>query len=177
MIHNDITIEIKQEQACDYPMVYDVNLKAFDRKDEARLTDRLRLSEAFIPELSLVALTDNKIIGHILFTKIRIEAVDLISESLALAPMAVIPEMQSMGVGSRLIEFGLNRARDLGYKSVIVLGHPEYYSRFGFIPTTKWQIKAPFNVPENVFMALELIDGGLSEIRGTVKYAKEFGEI
>lgn len=170
-------IAIRQEQACDFPMVYDVNLTAFERNDEARLTDRLRLSEAFIPELSLVAVVDNTIVGHILFTKITIENGDLKSESLALAPMAVIPDMQSKGVGSHLINTGLSLAKSMGYTSVIVLGHPDFYSRFGFVPTVKWQIKAPFNVPENVFMGLELVDNALSEIKGTVKYAREFEEI
>ncbi|MBK5721924.1 N-acetyltransferase [Dysgonomonas sp. Marseille-P4677] len=177
MIYNNIKIEIRQEQACDYPMVYDVNLKAFKRKAEARLTDRLRLSDAFIPELSLVAIVDKTVVGHILFTKISIDDDGLQSESLSLAPMAVLPEMQSKGVGSRLVDYGLDRARSLGYKSVIVIGHAKYYSRFGFEPTSKWQIKAPFHVPANAFMAIELVENSLSGIKGIVKYAKEFIEI
>lgn len=177
MEDKNMKVEIRQEEACDFPVVYDINLKAFNRKEEARLADRLRLSDGFIPELSLVAIVENKVVGHILFTKISIMDEDRSQDSLALAPMAVSPGMQRKGIGQQLVRYGLNKARELGYKSVVVLGHTEYYPRFGFVPTSKWGIKPPFNVPANVFMAKELIDGGLSDIKGTVKYAREFEEL
>lgn len=177
MENKSMNIEIRQEEACDFPAVYEINLKAFNRKEEARLADRLRLGDGFIPELSLVATVEDKIVGHILFTKISIIDEDRSHDSLALAPMAVSPDMQGKGIGEQLVRYGLDKARELGYQSVIVLGHTEYYPRFGFVPTSKWNIRPPFNVPADVFMAKELIDGSLSNVKGLVKYAKEFGEI
>ncbi|MDH6307663.1 putative acetyltransferase [Dysgonomonas sp. PFB1-18] len=177
MDDDNLVIEIRQEEVRDFPAVYNINSNAFNRKDEARLVDRLRLSDAFIPDLSLVAMLDAKVVGHILFTKINIENNDTKVESLALAPVAVSPDLQRRGIGSRLIRYGLEKAKQLGYRSVIVLGHADYYPRYGFEPTTKWQIKAPFNVPANAFMGVELVDGGLSDVKGTVRYAREFEEI
>ncbi|MDU1890416.1 MAG: N-acetyltransferase [Dysgonomonas sp.] len=176
MKNSSFNIDIREENANDFPAVYNVHFTAFGRNDEARLTDRLRLSKAFIPQLSLVAQTDNKIVGHILFTKITIsnDVDGGATESLSLAPVAVVPEMQRQGIGAMLIRRGLEIARELGYKSVIVLGHKDYYPRFGFISTQKWQIKPPFNVPKETFMGLELIDGSLSDVAGVVKYADEF---
>lgn len=171
-----LTVEIRQEDARDYPSVYDVNTCAFGRKEEARLVDRLRLSDAFIPELSMVATVDSKVVGYILFTKIHIVENENGVPSLALAPMAVTPDFQRKGVGGQLIRHGFDEARKLGYKSVVVLGHSDYYPRFGFTPTIKWDIKPPLNVPEKAFMGLELEEGSLSGVRGKVLYASEFGE-
>jgi predicted N-acetyltransferase YhbS len=174
---NNKEIEIRQEIANDYPAVYALNSAAFGRKDEARLVDRLRSSDAFIPELSLIATSNNKMVGYILFTRIHIVEKSVAATSLALAPMAVSPNMQKQGIGSLLIYSGLDKARKLGYKSVMVLGHENYYPRFGFVPTNNWGIKAPFNIPANVFMGLELVEDGLKGVTGTVRFAKEFGDI
>ncbi|MDR2948138.1 MAG: N-acetyltransferase [Prevotella sp.] len=170
-------IEIRKETINDYPSVYAVNSAAFNRKDEARLTDRLRLSNAFVPELSLVATIEDKIIGAILFTEIYIVDTDKEVVSLSLAPIAVVPDQQNKGIGSQLIQYGLDKAKELGYKSVIVLGHKDYYPRFGFKPAKKWSIKAPFNIPDDAFMALELVEDSLNNVKGMVRYAKEFGDI
>ncbi len=88
--------------------------------------------------------------------------------------MAVRHDLQKMGIGGKLIRYGLKKAKELGHKTVIVLGHEKYYPKFGFIPTEKWKIKAPFDVPANVFMGIELEENGLAGITGTVHYAKEF---
>jgi predicted N-acetyltransferase YhbS len=95
---------------------------------------------------------------------------------LALAPVSVVPEHQNKGIGSALISESLKIAKEIGFKSVIVLGHDKYYPRFGFKPASTWGIKAPFDVPDEFFMALELGDGALEDISGTVVYSKEFFE-
>lgn len=166
---------IRQEHKEDFPTVFEVNRLAFGQDSEARLVELLRHSKAFVPELSLVAILENKIIGHILFTKIKIiHDYKGETESLALAPMAVRPEFQKKGIGGQLIKHGLDKAKELHYKSVIVLGHEDYYPRFGFVPADKWNIKSPYDVPASVFMALELVPNGLKGVSGLVKYPKEF---
>lgn len=151
------------------------NAEYTDHKEHL-LVDKLRKSNIFIPELSLVAELDKKIIGHIMFTKLIIENQEKKYDSLALVPVSVLPEYQNQGIGSELIKKGLKLAKELGFKSVIVLGHDKYYPRFGFEPTSKWNIKAPFDVPEEAFMALELEDNSLKETNGIVIYSKEFLE-
>ncbi|MCD4665548.1 MAG: N-acetyltransferase [Bacteroidales bacterium] len=170
-----MNIKIRKELENDFPDVFNLNLTAFGQESEPKLVELLRKSIAFIPELSLVAEVDNKIVGHILFTKIKIKDNNGNEfNSLALAPMAVRPDLQKNGIGGQLVRFGLNKARELGYKSVIVLGHEHYYPKFGFVPAGKWKIKAPFDVPPNVFMGIELVANGLSGVSGTVQYSKEF---
>ena len=171
-------LKIRQENNDDIKEIYEINTLAFGQENEAKLVDLLRDSDTFVPELSLVAIIDNKIVGHILFTKIKI-ADDKQNEfdSLALAPMAVKPDIQKNGIGGQLIRAGLDKARELNFKSVIVLGHEHYYPKFGFVPTNKWNIKSPFDVPTNVFMGLELMEGGLKNVSGTVKYPKEFDTV
>lgn len=170
-------LTIRQEQSQDYAVVHQLNKEAFDQENEAKLVDALRSSESFIPELSLVAKLDKVIVGHILFTKIKIVEGTKVSESLALAPMAVAKSFQKQGIGGKLIKAGLKRAMELGYTSVIVLGHAEYYTRFGFEPTTKWNIRAPFDVPAEVFMGIELIPNALTNSSGIVQYPKEFESV
>ena len=168
-------IEIRSEKESDFSQVYELNKIAFAQENEANLVSALRHSNAFIPELSLVAVVVDKVIGHILFTKIKIKNEDGKQfDSLALAPMSVLPEYQNKGVGGQLINEGLFKAKELGYQSVIVLGHKNYYPKFGFLPTDKWNIKAPFDVPSDVFMGIELVTDGLKDVTGTVIYAKEF---
>jgi putative acetyltransferase len=171
-------LKIRKESKDDYRDIFELNKIAFAQDNEAKLVDLLRVSEAFVPELSLVATLDNKIVGHILFTKIKIVDDNQNEfDSLALAPMAVKPDIQKNGIGGQLIRAGLDKARELNFKSIIVLGHEHYYPKFGFVPTNKWNIKSPFDVPTNVFMGLELMEGGLKNVCGTVKYPKEFDAI
>ena len=171
-------MEIRKENINDYSDVYNLNRVAFEEDEEARLVDLLRKSSAFIPELSLVALIDNNIVGHILFTKIKIiDNKGNEIESLALAPMAVSPNHQKKGIGGKLINKGLDKAREMNFRSVIVLGHDKYYPKFGFEPTTKWGITSPYDVPANVFMGIELVNDGLKNVSGVVEYSKEFNEV
>lgn len=168
-------IYIRAEKVEDYSDVYEVNRLAFGQKGEADLVDSLRKNiEVFISELSLVAANETEIVGHILFTKIKIDNVSEQFESLALAPMAVKNEFQNQGIGAKLVNEGLRKATELGYKSVIVLGHEHYYPKFGFVPAEKWNIKASFEVPQSNFMAIELVENGLKNVQGTVIYPKEF---
>lgn len=170
-----MNIVIRQEQGNDIDTIYSVVKSAFEKAehsdgDEQNLVSCLRNSEAFIPELSLVAELNGEIVGHVLFTKIKIGE----NVSLALAPVSVIPKYQGKGVGSKLILKGHEIAKSLGFGSVVVLGHPTYYPRLGYVPASKWGIKTLFEVPDDCFMALELIEDSLINVSGVVQYAKEF---
>ena len=96
--------------------------------------------------------------------------------SLALAPVAVVPEQQKKGIGSQLIRTALKKAKEIGFQSIIVLGHPDYYPKFGFKPASLWNIRAPFEVPNEIFMALELTENSLENVQGVVHYSKPFSE-
>lgn len=171
-------ITIRQETVHDYERVYDLVKAAFTADDcpspdEQELVIRLRKSHAFVPQLSLVAEYGEKIVGHILFTEVKVSGHTL----LALAPLSVLPDAQNHGVGGQLIEEGHKIAAGLGYPGCIVLGHAAYYPRFGYEPAGKYHISPPFEVPDDNFMAIALQPDGLKNIRGVVEYAKEFFEI
>lgn len=167
---------IRQENKKDYDQIFEIVAAAFGQENEAKLVNALRNNaEDFVPQLSLVATLNEKIVGHILFTRIKIiEENETETESLALAPLAVIPAHQRKGIGKLLINHGIDKARELQFKSVIVLGHAKYYPKFGFEAAEKWNIISPYNVPSNVFMAFELVNDGLKNVSGLVRYPKEF---
>jgi putative acetyltransferase len=169
-------IKIRQEKPTDQLEVFEINRLAFGQDNEATLVDALRENRNdFLPELSFVATMEDKTVGYILFTKI--DNSGNINQSLALAPVAVIPEYQKKGIGKALIEVGLQKAKELNFKSVIVLGHKDYYPKFGFLPAKKWNIYAPFSVNMGSFMAIELVPEGLKNVSGIVKYPKEFDDV
>lgn len=168
---------IRQEQPADYPAIDEVNTSAFGQPNEARLVRRIREAEGFDPRLSLVALDDEQILGHIHFSPIRIEDQGKTHAALALAPMAVRPEVQRQGIGSRLVTAGLAACRDAGYDIVVVLGHAEYYPRFGFAPASRHGIKPPFPVPDEAFLIQALTPGALDGVRGTVHYPPAFDDV
>ena len=166
---------IRQENKNDYEEVYNVIKTAFETAEhsdgnEQDLVVALRKSDNFIPELSLVAVMNNKIVGYILFTKIKIGK----QEELALAPLGVLPEYQKQGIGRTLIQEGNKKAKELGYHYSVVLGSDKYYPKFGYVSAKEYGIVAPFDVPDENFMAIKLNDTDI-EIKGIVQYAKEFG--
>jgi putative acetyltransferase len=168
---------IRAETPADYDAVHEVNVSAFERDSEAKLVAAIRQSDDFIPELSLVAVSDAKIAGHILFSRVHIQTPSANVAALALAPLAVLPDYQNQGIGSALVQYGLQEARRLGHKIAIVLGHPNYYPRFGFVPSVQFCITSPFPVADEVFMVQELVPGALVGINGMVKYPPTFDNI
>lgn len=168
---------IRQEIRKDHPAVYQLVKAAFEGMpsadgDEPELVTRLRKSDAFIPQLSLVAAVGHEVVGYILFTKMRIGS----HPSLALGPMAVLPAFQKRGIGGLLIGEGHRIAKKISYQSVIVVGHADYYPRFGYQRASQWNITTPFEVPDEAFMAIELDPRALSNVSGMIAYAKEFFE-
>jgi putative acetyltransferase len=165
---------IRPEIPADIPAIYEVNLQAFGQDGEARLVRALRHDGDYINGLSLVAVHEDKIIGHILFVPVSIESDEAHVPAIALAPLSVCSAYQCLGVGSSLIKEGLQACRQLGHRIVIVVGHPSYYPRFGFTPAPVLGIKAPFPCKDEVFMACPLIPGALDGIHGTVHYPPAF---
>jgi putative acetyltransferase len=161
---------VRPETAEDRAAVRTVNERAFGRTAEADLVDALR--DAGAAAVSLVAVEDGRLIGHILFSPVTVEGCE--ATLLGLAPMAVLPEAQRRGAGSLLVRAGLEACRRLGAAGVVVLGHPEYYPRFGFAPGRPQGLTCEFPSPDEAFMALELRPGGLTGVRGEVKYRPEF---
>lgn len=174
-------INIRKENIKDINITYNLVKEAFENAphsdaDEHNLVNRLRRSECYIPELSLLAIVDGNVSGHIMFTKLFITNEDANHESLALAPLSVLPKYQNKGIGSKLVNVGLKLAKGLGYKSVIVLGSKKYYSRFGFKEALNYGIRSPFEVPSENFMVIELVKNCLKNVQGNVIYDKEFFE-
>ncbi|MFA5354376.1 MAG: N-acetyltransferase [Thermodesulfovibrionales bacterium] len=175
-------ITIREEKQRDYKRVGLVIRKAFEDMPyssggEGKLVEGLRKRQSFSPSLSLVAEVEREIVGHILLTPIGIWGDKGRIPSLALAPLSVIPGLQREGIGTALVRQGLARARELGFRSVIVLGEPEYYSRFGFKPADLWKIETPPGIPPAYFLALELVEGGLTGVSGVVEYPEEFSGV
>lgn len=166
---------IRLETPEDISAIYQVNQLAFDRENEARLVDNLRSSGAII--LSLVAQMDDRIIGHILFSPVTVTNGELQWISVALGPMAVLPAFHNQGIGSALIRAALKELKTAGHDVVIVLGHSQYYPRFGFKPSKPFGIQWEGNVPEDVFMVLELRENALNSKSGIVRYHSSFKDV
>ena len=167
-------ITVRAETVGDIPAVRRVNELAFGRPDEADLVDALRAAAR--PHISLVAVSHGQVVGHIFFSPVTLEAEAAAPAIFGLAPMAVIPERQKQGIGSRLVREGLRECQRVGCDVVVVVGHPEYYPRFGFIPASRKGLRCEYPVPDEVFMLAELRPNALSG-RGLVKYRPEFGGV
>lgn len=148
-----------------------VNTAAFGGSDEADLVDKLRGGDHAL--ISLVAELEGSIVGHIMFSRMWINTAPGLVPAVALAPMAVLPEHRRKGIGSLLIQHGLELLRGRGERIVIVVGHPDYYPRFGFSRDKAKLLESPF--PSEAFMAMELSAGALDGIRGSVVYPLAFG--
>ena len=169
-----INVDIRDETPADRTAVFDLNASAFSSDAEARLVDVLR--ETADEYISLVAVDNQRIVGHIMFTPVTLDAFDEL-RLMGLAPMAVSPSLQRAGIGSELVAGGLQRCLSRAIGAVAVLGHPEYYPRFGFRPSSRWGIRSEFNVPESVFMMLELSPGYLQGYKGTIRYNTAFTKL
>ncbi len=174
---NESMMIIRPEKIEDYRSIHEVNELAFGGRDEADLIENLRKTDSFIPELSLVAIQNQEVIGHILFSLIVIKSKKQVTPALALAPMAVHPEFQNKGVGSKLAVQGLEDCRRLGHRIVVVIGHPGYYPRFGFLPARDKGLQVPFPVPDEAFMVLELVPGALKAAQGQIIYPPPFQKV
>jgi len=167
-------IVIRHETLADFEAIRKVNLRAFEQSNEGNIVDALRVAGALT--ISLVALHDNQIVGHIAFSPVTIESGDGSFTALGLGPMAVLPEHQNSGIGSQLAEAGFKECLRLGHKIVVVIGHPEYYPRFGFVPAGLLDITWEHEVPEDAFMVVELNAGALAGRTGVVKFHPVFDE-
>ena len=153
---------IRPEQPGDFEPVHALLLASFGREVEARLVDRLRASGKIAS--ALVAEEKARILGHVVFSKVVTNAEAGEVGALALAPLAVVPAFQRLGIGSALVSAGLERCRLERKARVLVLGDPVYYARFGFVPAARFGLKCPFPAPDNVFMAIELEPGAFARV-------------
>lgn len=177
-----MTVWIRQEKIEDIPLIHHLIGQAFesvlesDHKEQF-LVDRLRGSETFVPQLSLVAETDNgMIVGYILLTEVGIVSQNSTVVSLAVAPLAVHPEFQGKGIGGMLLKEAHKRAAMLGYGTAVLLGHKDYYPRFGYHKATDFGVEFPFDVSDEFCMIIELVPGAAHGICGTVRYPDYFFE-
>lgn len=165
-------MKIRLEQPDDQPGIYAVEQAAFGRPDEADLVDKVR--SAYPEAFSLVAVESDRIVGHVLFSPMRIEPGKPGLRAAALGPLAVHPDVQCKGIGTALSEAGLEECRCRGYDLAFVLGHPNYYPRFGFRPSKPLGLVCEYPVSEEAFMVVELTAGALEGCQGTVYYVPEF---
>lgn len=165
-------MDIRAEKPEDVNAIHQVNREAFGRENEAVLVDQLRGSAATV---SLVAVQSEQIVGHLFFSPVTVSgqgSSDLVI--LGLAPVAVLPNYQRQGIGSLLIQRGLEVCNQFGCDAVVVLGDRQYYSRFGFVAASTQGLRCEYDVPDEAFMVLELNSGALQNCSGTVQYRPEF---
>ena len=167
-------MRIRPEAQADSAAVRSVNVAAFETPAEADLVEALHRKDMSL--VALVAEADGRIVGHILFSPVSLaEHANL--NLMGLAPMAVAPDYQRKGIGSALVREGLARCKDLGCRAVVVVGHAEYYPRFGFVPAHRFALRCEYDVPADVFMVAELEAGALNGASGLVRYDDAFAGV
>jgi putative acetyltransferase len=163
---------VRDEIPADIVTIRDINLRAFGQPTEADLVDALRVSCKEV--VSLVAVEDRRVVGHILFTPVTVDGSSIIG-GMGLGPMAVVPEKQRLGIGSMLVRAGLEQLKKEGCPFVVVLGHPQYYPRFGFVPASRFGLRSQWDgSPDEAFMVLELTNDALKNTCGIIRYRHEF---
>lgn len=161
-------IEIRDEQPGDVAAIREVNRLAFSQDEEGRIVDALRANRA--STLSLVAIDDEVAVGHIMFSSVFVGEV----QGAGLGPMAVTPSHQRCGIGSRLVETGIERLRNMGCPFIVLIGHPTYYPRFGFEPAARYGMTCEWGVPSEAFM-VKILDSEVGGcLQGIARYRDEF---
>ena len=164
-------IEVREERADDVSAIRYVNRRAFGQEQEGNIVDALRSNGAAL--LSLVAIVNDRLVGHIMYSPICVGE----ATGAALGPMAVLPEHQHHGIGSKLVEAGNRKIKEAGYPFIIVLGHADYYPRFGFMPAAHHGIVCEWDVPQDVFMLFVLDQEKMQGVSGLAKYRHEFSSV
>lgn len=166
-----LNLNVRSERPEDFAAVEAINTEAFERDAEALLVQALRDRDGTI---SMVAEVDGVVCGHILFSTITLASGSFPVAPLGLGPMSVLPDRQNRHIGTALVEAGLAECQRRGAPFVVVLGHPEYYPRFGFVPASTFGVRCKWPVPDEVFMALELTQDSLRDVTGVVHYSPDF---
>ena len=166
-----VSVEIRDERPEDVVAIREVNRRAFGQGQEGNIVDALRANGAVV--LSLVATLSDRVVGHIMYSPATIGDIT----GAALGPMAVLPEYQRQGIGSKLVETGNQKLKQARCPFVIVVGHPNYYPRFGFKPASALAISCEWDVPDDVFMLLLLDEMKMMGVSGLVKYRHEFSTV
>ncbi len=168
-------VTIREERPEDIEAIRALHREAFGRPQEGQLVDALRTNGGVL--LSLVADLDGRVAGHILYSPVSVGSGGKQLIGAGLGPMAVLPQYQRRGIGAKLIERGNQILREGGRPFIVVLGHPEYYPRFGFKPAGRYAIKCEWDVPDDVFMALVLDEPKMKGVGGLAKYRREFSRV
>ncbi|MCB1735787.1 MAG: N-acetyltransferase [Gammaproteobacteria bacterium] len=169
-------IMVRPETSEDVRAIDVVNLSAFEGDREARLIDALRRSPSFVPELSLVAEFNGRIVGHLLLSKVELRRREQIIHLLELGPMSVVPSQSHRGIGTILIETAINQARERGFKAIVEVGQANYYTRFNFEPAAKWGLSCNLPVPDDAITAIEL-EAGVLNGGGHIIYPPQFNQL